>query len=163
MRPGVAGFLPGDIAAIDEDTAKRVQEADFTGAHITFQTYLTLFHRISSEPKQFWLIKGIWVTQSNAQYPFLVNKEDALRAKGVQAVQKMCQIACLLNAATLYVQPGRINPRGPWLPHPENTDPATVERLVSSLRGIASAAESEGVCLVLEGHVVSPLPTPEKV
>ena len=45
MRPGVAGFLPGDIAAIDEDTAKRVQEADFTGAHITFQTYLTLFHR----------------------------------------------------------------------------------------------------------------------
>ncbi|HHZ92550.1 TPA: hypothetical protein EYN98_34025 [Candidatus Poribacteria bacterium] len=128
-----------------------------------FQTYLTLFHRISSEPKQFWLIKGIWVTQSNAQYPFLVNKEDALRAKGVQAVQKMCQIARLLNAATLYVQPGRINPRGPWLPHPENTDPATVERLVSSLRGIASAAESEGVCLVLEGHVVSPLPTPEKV
>lgn len=46
MRPGVAGFLPGDIAAIDEDTAKCVQEADFTGAHITFSD---LFNVVSQD------------------------------------------------------------------------------------------------------------------
>ena len=46
MRPGVAGFLPGDIAAIDEDTAKRVQEADFTGVHITFSD---LFNVVSQD------------------------------------------------------------------------------------------------------------------
>jgi sugar phosphate isomerase/epimerase len=74
-----------------------------------------------------------------------------------------CGIAAALGAETVYVRPGSLNTAGSWTPHPLNTAPPTLDRLAAALREVSRTAEDVGVLLALEGHVVSPLETPERV
>jgi sugar phosphate isomerase/epimerase len=97
------------------------------------------------------------------QYPSLVSHDPAERQAGVEALQTVLRAASLLNAGSVYVRPGSLNPAGPWTPHPENHAPETRLRLIESLRRLSPAAEEAGVPLALEGHVVSPLHTVEVV
>jgi sugar phosphate isomerase/epimerase len=97
------------------------------------------------------------------QYPSLADHDSAVRAAGVEAMRSVLQAARVLRAGSVYVRPGSLNPAGPWTPHPENHAPETRARLVESLRLLAPAAEALGVPLALEGHVVSPLYSPEVV
>jgi sugar phosphate isomerase/epimerase len=107
--------------------------------------------------------QGIRAAQANAAYPVLVHQDETQRRTGVRIMQRMCEITRKIEAATLYVRPGSLNPAGGWTPHPQNTHLVTIERLVRSLKEIATTAESEGITLAIEGGVISPLETPERV
>lgn len=78
-------------------------------------------------------------------------------------MQTLCRWARVLDAETLYVRPGGLNPRGHWYGHPANHALETFDRLVDSLRQVSLVAQSEGVPLAIEGHVLSPLDTPQRV
>jgi sugar phosphate isomerase/epimerase len=106
---------------------------------------------------------GLEVAQANGWYECLVNPDDALRAAGVAGLQALCRWGRLLDAATVYVRPGGLNPGGHWWPHPGNHTPETFDRLIASLRQVSAVAQAEGVILAIEGHVLSPLDSAARV
>jgi sugar phosphate isomerase/epimerase len=72
-------------------------------------------------------------------------------------------LGAFLQTSTVYVRPGGLNPRGHWLAHPDNHTSATFARLVDSLKQVCRTAESEGVTLAIEGHVLSALDSPRRI
>jgi len=162
MRLGVQGLLPQHPRVTPADAAA-IAVAGFSGVSYMIPDPLTAIPAELERVRDTLAAAGVAVAQANAQYNALVDPDEAGRRQGVAAMQRACLCARHLRAATLYVRPGSLNPRGHWWPHPDNTAPATLRRLIRSLREIATAAEAEGVILALEGHVVSPLDCAERV
>jgi sugar phosphate isomerase/epimerase len=94
-------------------------------------------------------------------YPSLVDPDAGQRRAGLETLARCGEIAARAGADNLYVRPGSLNPRGPWLPHPGNHRPEVRERLRESLAAAARRAEAQGIVLAVEGHILSPLDTPE--
>ncbi len=94
-------------------------------------------------------------------HPSLCHPDRESRLAGVAAMGRSLDAAAEVGAANLYVRPGSLNSAGPWTPHPKNHCPETRGRLVESLRSICRMAADAGVTLALEGHVLSPVHTPE--
>jgi sugar phosphate isomerase/epimerase len=162
VRLGVAGVLPADPRAIDRAAAERVRDLGFAGASVPLADPTTYGEGELRRARETLAAAGVAVAQANPRYRSLVGP-DEVREEGVAALQAACRCARWLGADNLYVRPGSLSPRGPWLPHPDNTSPRTLDQLVASLRQVSRVAEGEGVTLALEGHVVSPLDTPARV
>jgi sugar phosphate isomerase/epimerase len=156
-------MMPGDWRRVDAGVAARIRAAGFTGVSCVFSDPFDADDRSVDRLKEFLDDAGLRAAQTNALYESLVNPDEALRRRGVAGVQRMCHVARRLDACFLYVRPGSLNPNGHWWPHPDNHKPETIDRLAQSLKDIVPVAESEGVRLGIEGHVVSPLDTPERV
>ena len=163
MRSGVVGLLPRDYRLTDEQVARRIRSAGFTGVSVVVCSSVEPTHDELARLRNVLDGAGVRVAQLNARYESLVSADEECRRAGVRVLRESCRWAKWLAATNTYVRPGSLNPRGPWLPHPANTSPETVERLARSLREVAPAAEDEGVYLAVEGHVLSPLETPERV
>ncbi len=162
MRAGVAGFLPNDPAAIDRAAAESLRALGFSGASVVLPDPATCGEAEMVRVRETLAGSGIAVAQVNPRYHALVGPED-VRHAGLAALRAACRCARWLQADNVYVRPGSLNPRGPWLPHPGNTRQETLDQLVDSLKQAASVAEGEGVVLALEGHVLSPLDSPARV
>jgi sugar phosphate isomerase/epimerase len=162
MRAGVVGLLPSDPRQIEHEAAERVRALGFTGASVVLTEPAAYGHAEMIRTREILASSGVAVAQANPRYHSLVGP-DEVRREGLAALRAACRCAGWLRAATVYVRPGSLNPRGSWLPHPENTSPETLDQLVVSLRSAAGVAESEGVTLALEGHVLSPLDSPTRV
>lgn len=163
MRPGIAGLTPADPLTIQSQDVARVSQAGFTGISCYFEDPFAPADADLDRLRSVLAEGGVSVAQCNGSYPVLVCPDDVHRKKGIRAVQRLCGITRRLGAQTLYVRPGSLNPAGPWTPHPHNTSPSTIDRLVDSLKEICQVAEAQGVQLAIEGHVVSPLETPRRV
>lgn len=163
MKLGVAGLMPADARQVDAATARRLQDAGFTGVSCFFPDPAAATAAELERLRATLAAAGVCVAQVNARYECLVNPDEARRRDGVATLRAAVRVARALAGETLYVRPGGLNPAGPWLPHPENHLPATIDRLVRSMREVAPAAEEAGVRLVIEGHVLSPLDTPARV
>jgi sugar phosphate isomerase/epimerase len=87
----------------------------------------------------------------------LVNPDDGVRRAQVADLREAFRVARAAGCRTVITGAGSLNPRGAWLPHPENRAPATRDRLIASLKEAARAAEELGVPLGLECHTVTPL------
>ena len=83
--------------------------------------------------------------------------------KGSRSIQALTRIGACVGAYCVYIRPGGLNPHGDWYAHPDNKAPATFERLVDSVRKACRTAETEGALLAIEGHVLSPLYSVERV
>jgi sugar phosphate isomerase/epimerase len=162
MRVGVAGFLPNDPAAIDRAAADALRAMGMSGASVILPDPTAYAEAELARVRQCLAASGIAVAQVNPRYHSLIGPEEVRRA-GLAALRAACRCARWLQAANVYVRPGSLNPRGPWLSHPRNTSPEALEQLVDSLKEAASVAEGEGVVLALEGHVLSPLDSPTRV
>jgi sugar phosphate isomerase/epimerase len=157
MRSGVVGLMPPDLREVTPAHARRIRDLGFTGVSCVLHDPFA-YTRADLERTRATLAEaGVAVAQANARYPDLVHPDPARRAAGIDGLRQTCQAAVWLQAATVYVRPGSLNPAGSWRPHPENTHPRTLAHLITSLRQVARAAEEHGVVLALEGHVVSPL------
>lgn len=162
MKLGVAGMLP-PWRQIDRTAAERVVAAGFRGASVVIDRPLEADRASVLRVRQAFAEAGLEVAQANGWYECLVNPDDALRAAGVAGLQALCRWGRLLDAATVYVRPGGLNPGGHWWPHPGNHTPETFDRLIASLRQVGAVAAAEGVILAIEGHVLSPLDSAARV
>ena len=162
MKLGVAGMLP-HWRQIDRAAAKRVRDAGFRGASVVIDRPLDADADAVLAVKRAFDEAGLEVAQANGWYECLVNPDDSLRAAGVRGLQALCHWGRLLDADTVYVRPGGLNPQGHWLAHPGNHTPETFERLIDSLRQVCVVARDEGVTLAIEGHVLSPLDSAQRV
>ena len=163
VRAGVVGMMPGGWTTVDDRIAAKIRESGFTGVSCFFDDALDAGEPVLDRLKSVLDTAGLRTAQVNARYESLVDPDKVLRDKGIKSVQKMCGVAHRLDAAYLFVRPGGLSPNGPWCPHPDNRRPETIDRLVQSLKEIVLAAEAESVRLGIEGHVVSPLDSPERV
>jgi sugar phosphate isomerase/epimerase len=148
---------------IDRAAAERVVAAGFRGASVVIDRPLEADRASVLRVRQAFAEAGLAVAQANGWYECLVNPDDALRAAGVAGLQALCRWGRLLDAATVYVRPGSLNPRGHWWPHPGNHRPETFDCLIASLREVSAVAAAEGVILAIEGHVLSPLDSAARV
>lgn len=162
MKLGVVGLLP-HWRQIDRAAADRVIAAGFRGAAVHIDRPLAATPAEVLAVKRAFDAAGLEVAQANGWYECLVNPDDALRAAGVAGLQALCRWGRLLDAATVYVRPGSLNPRGHWWAHSGNHTPQTFDRLIASLRQACAVAQVEGVTLAIEGHVLSPLDSPRRV
>lgn len=162
MKLGVAGLLP-HWRQIDRPAAERVRAAGFRGASVVIDRPLEAERASVARVRSAFVEAGLEAAQANGWYEPLVSPDEARRAAGVAGLQALCRWGRLLDAATVYVRPGGLNPGGPWRPHPDNHAPATFDRLVASLRQVCPVAEAEGVRLAIEGHVLSPLDSAARV
>jgi sugar phosphate isomerase/epimerase len=137
--------------------AQKVRAAGFRGVSVFFPHPLETNHAGVARVKAALYAAGLEAAQANGWYECLVNPDDALRAAGVKGLQALTRIGRWLDADTVYVRPGSLNPNGAWYPHPGNHTKETFDRLVDSLRQAAAVAQTEGMILAIEGHVLSPL------
>jgi sugar phosphate isomerase/epimerase len=163
MKLGIVGLMPPDLRQVNQAVARRIREHGFTGVSCVLANPLEWTEPELARISPVLADEGITVAQTNPRYEALVNPDDAARAEGIRVLSHACRCARWLGCDNVYVRPGSLNPRGHWTPHPENTHPRTIDRLVASLRAVAPAAEAAGVVLAIEGHVVSPLNTAESV
>jgi sugar phosphate isomerase/epimerase len=163
MRPGVVGLLPNDPAAITAEHARRVRELGFTGASVMLAQPDQVRGEALDNARDVLADHGIRVAQSNANYPVLVHPDESVRAEGVRQAQAACRGAARLKAVYQLIRPGSLSAAGAWRPHRENHTRETQDRLVGSLRAVCDVAESEGVTIGLECHVISPLDSPRRV
>jgi sugar phosphate isomerase/epimerase len=163
MKLAVAGLLPADLRNVDDEVARRVRAAGFVGCSCFFTDPTAPTVAELDRLRDTLRRAGVAVAQTNARYECLVNPDESLRKQGIATLQAAVKVCQRLQGDNLYVRPGSMNPNGPWFPHPDNHKQETIDRLVDSLRQVASAAEDAGVTLALEGHTVSPLDTPHIV
>ena len=162
MKLGVVGLLPA-WEQVDLEVARKVRAAGFQGVSIFFQRPLEVdFSRLSAL-KEAITSAGLDVAQANGWYEVLVHPDEGLRGEGIRGAQALCRIGRALDAGSVYIRPGSLNPNGAWYPHPHNHTQQTFDRLVDSLRQVSRVAENEGVLIGLEGHVLSPLDTVQSV
>ena len=57
----------------------------------------------------------------------MVNPDEGLRAEGIRGLSALVRCGRALDAPTVYVRPGGLNPRGHWYAHPENHLPETFD------------------------------------
>lgn len=159
MRLGVNGLMPRDARNVTPEDAVRLTRLGLFGVTCLLPDPESCTREEMARVRSLLGAAGVVPAQANATYERLVDPEHDLRLRGIRALQAACRCAAWLGAASVYVRPGSLNRAGHWTPHPRNTAPDTVDRLVASLREVAHVAEAEGVPLAIEGHAVSPLPT----
>jgi sugar phosphate isomerase/epimerase len=162
MKLGVAGIV-SEWSKIDAAAAARVRENGFRGASIFFSKPLEADLAKVRELKTLLAGEGVEAAQANGAYEALVNPDEGLRAAGIRGMSALVRCGRALDAPTVYVRPGGLNPRGHWYAHPDNHLPQTFERLVDSLRQVCAVATAEGMVVAIEGHVLSMLDTPRRV
>src|SRR3990172_8597585 len=142
MKLGVVGLLP-EWHSLDRAAAQRVREAGFRGASIIIPRPLEAEADDLRRLKEAVESAGLEVAQANGMFERLVDPDEAARAEGIRGLRAMIRIGRTLNAGTVFVRPGSINPNSHWFPHPENHTPRTLARLVDSLRQAAAPATAE--------------------
>jgi sugar phosphate isomerase/epimerase len=162
MRWAAAGLLPADPAAVTPGVARGLREMGFSGAS---------WHLVGLDAWPVAAMRAMARRLADAgvalaqllppAHPSLVAPDPAVRRAGVEQMVALVRIARQIGSGNLYVRPGSVSPKHAWSTHADNHLPETRERLVASLRPLAQAAEAEGVTLAIEGHVLSPLDTPE--
>jgi sugar phosphate isomerase/epimerase len=163
MRPGVVGLLPGDPAKITPEHAQAVRALGFTGASISLSNPADVSTAALDHARSVLADHGLRIAQCNARYPALVHPDEATRKEGIRLAQAAVRAAARVKAVYQLIRPGSLNPTGDWRPHRDNHTPETNARLVQSLRAVCDVAESEGVTIGLECHVISPLDSPRRV
>ncbi|RIK45714.1 MAG: hypothetical protein DCC57_16250 [Chloroflexi bacterium] len=163
MRLATTGLLPADLRQVDDAAAQRLRAAGFVGCSCFFADPTLPTPADLDRLRDTLRRAGVGVAQVNGRYECLVNPDDALRRQGIATLQAAVQVCARLAGDNLYIRPGSLNPGGHWWPHRENHSPATLDRLVDSLRQVATVAEDAGVALAIEGHTVSPLNTAAQV
>jgi len=167
IKLGVAQILPelqaGTPHAITPQIANQIRAMGFHGVAVFISKPLDTSLADVLAVKQTLDAAGLEVAQANGWYECLVNPDNDLRSAGINGLQTLIRFGRALEAQSVYVRPGSLNPRGHWWAHPDNHSPQTFERLIDSLKMVCPVALDEGMLLAVEGHVLSPLSTPETV
>ncbi|MQG18810.1 MAG: TIM barrel protein [SAR202 cluster bacterium] len=155
MLIAIQGLMPDDLNLLTDNHVKIIRDMGFFGVSCRFQNPFDVKRVDVDNIKNILENGGVAPAQISASYPDIISKNGG--EIGVKAMQKMCCVTNWLDAEVLYLRPGSNNLSGSWYPHPENYSSRTFDLLVKRVRRISETADSEGVVLSVEGHVLSPL------
>ena len=158
MLLGVAGLTPGDWTTINESVTRVVRNHGFRTLQVRVTDPLNPDPAIVDRVRVAFQSAGLTLGQTVGEYGGgLVSDDEPTRRTAVEALKRMATLTRKLGGTNTYLRPGSMNPRGGWLPHPDNRTDAVFDRLVASAREASRAAADEGVTLAVEGGVVCPL------
>lgn len=164
MILGVAGLVHGDWQSIDSDTLNNAKELGFKTVQIRVNDPVAASDADIDRVAGLYQDFGFPMAQSVGNYGNgLCSDDDAERASKVRFLEEMVLFSAKLGCPNTYLRPGSMNQRGAWLPHPDNRSAAVFDRLVDSAKKACSVAESEGVDIAIEGGVVCPLYSAQRV
>jgi sugar phosphate isomerase/epimerase len=167
MRLGLSwGLVPYQPQQMNARVAAAIHELGFTGIHAHFGLEMDLEpHEMDlgacREARDVLADFGIRIVQSWGWGANLVDPDPAARSQGLTRLIGSLRVAQELGATGVVVGGGSLSARGVYWPHPRNHDGDVRETLERSLIDVAGAAEDHGVQIVLEGHVTTPLRSPE--
>lgn len=164
MILGVAGLVHGDWRSINRSTLQRAADLGFKTVQIRpndpYSATDDEIKRVADLYEEF----GFPMAQSVGNYGNgLCSEDDAERSKKIEFVQEMVRFSAKLGCPNTYFRPGSMNPKGAWLPHPRNRDSDVFDRLIDSGKRICEVAEAEGVEIAIEGGVVCPVYSAQRV
>lgn len=164
MILGVAGLVRGNWRTIDRATLERARDLEFKTVQIRVDDPNAgsddEIKRVADLYEEF----GFPMAQSVGNYGGgLCSANDDERAATVRFLEDMVRFSAKLGCPNTYFRPGSMNSSGAWLPHPENRSEEVFDRLIDSGKQACKVAESEGVELAIEGGVVSPLYSAQRV
>jgi len=165
MRIGVAGaFVPNDLDQVDERSVARIADRGLTGVGTHFRgDPATLPRETLRRAHDLFAARGIAIVQSWGWHQPLISDDEGVRRAAVRTLGHAVRVAADLGAGSVMSGPGSFNPRGPWLPHPQNHSQGAEDALVRSLREVVGACQQYGVPIALECHVVSTLDSVARV
>lgn len=163
MRLGVVG-LCGDFQTLTSDEIEHIKALGFTGLSFHFRSTeipavrpgtCTRCAQLLAEAELNLVQFGITYDEC------LFHPDAAVRAAAIASVERGMATAVSLNAHYYLFRPGSLNPAGAWTSHPDNYLPASLERLIETLKPISEHAERYKLTLVMETHAVSIMDSPE--
>ena len=165
MRLGlVDDFIPNGFHGVDAETVQLVVDMGFTGMGLHMKN--NPCEVTEAEVRKVKAIldgSGIEVVQFWGPYPSIITPDESVRREGIRQAQRIIELAAVAGAFSVGMRPTSFNPKGDWLPHPDNFKPETEDRLVKSLREIAIASADHGVQVALECYISTTLHSPEAV
>ena len=164
MLLGVAGLVPGDWKSIDGAVLDNVAEHGFKTVQIRVTDPQSLKDSDVTRLKAMFSGRGFAMPQTVGNYGGkLIAEDESERREEIKFVKRMVNLTARLGSPNTYLRPGSLNPKGGWLPHPQNHSPEVWDRLVDSTKQICRVAENEGIMIAVEGGAVCPVSTPQKM
>ena len=163
MRLGVAGIV-SDFRKLNQQEIDAVHELQFTGISYHFAS-ANIPQVSATECDQFrFLLEKVDLdlVQFGITYSeCLFDPNPSVRKAAIEAVNCGMPVAKELGAFHYLFRPGSLNRDGAWTSHRDNHLPASMERLIETLKPIAAYAERVELTLVMETHAVSIMDSPE--
>jgi sugar phosphate isomerase/epimerase len=164
MLLGVAGLVPGDWKSIDRAVLDNVAEHGFKTVQIRVSDPQSMRDKDVKRLKSMFDARGFEMPQTVGNYGGkLISKDETERKNEIKFVKRMINVTARLGSPNTYLRPGSMNPKGGWMPHPDNHSPEVWDRLVDSTKQICKVAENEGIMMAVEGGTVCPVDSPQKM
>ncbi len=158
MKLGVLGFLPRSFGDLRIEQIREVCELGFRGTGLpTGDDPTSVSSTRAREIGQMFRDAGVELVEYGRYSTNLVSPDAAVRRQNVASLREAFRVARAAGCPAVITGAGSLDPRGAWLPHPDNNTEKTRERLITSLREASKAAEDQGVILGLECHTVTAL------
>lgn len=164
MILGVAGLVSGDWRSIYGDALQRAKDLGFKTVQIRASDPASASDQEIARVAGLYEEFGFPMAQSVGNYGNgLCSDDDAERSSAISFVHEMIKFSAKLGCPNTYFRPGSMNKSGAWLPHPDNRNADVFDRLIDSGKQICQVAESEGVEIAIEGGIVCPVYSPQRV
>jgi sugar phosphate isomerase/epimerase len=164
MRLGVCGMVPSDFRTITHQHLEAIRALGLTAA---------AFHGVGDQlfdvtTAECDKVRTVYAEAEMDQPQFgigfrecLFDHDDHVRAYAVSKIKRGIEVARELAACTCLIRTGSLGPAGSYSPCRQNLLPDSKERLIGTLKQIASKAEEEGVTIVIETHALTIMGSPE--
>ncbi len=164
MLLGVAGLVPGDWKSIDGSVLDNVAEHGFKTVQIRVDDPQAMKDKDVKRLKSMFDGRGFEMPQTVGNYGGkLIAEDESVRKNEIKFVKRMVNVTARLGSPNTYLRPGSLNPKGAWLPHPDNHSDEVFDRLVDSTKQICQVAENEGIMMAVEGGTVCPIDSPQRM
>ncbi|NKB66178.1 MAG: TIM barrel protein [Candidatus Latescibacteria bacterium] len=164
MRLGVVGMLPSDFRTIAPEHLDAIRALGLTGAafHAPGDKLFDITDEACHQVAQVYAKAGMDLPQFGIGFGECLFDPDAdARASVLGKIGRGLEVARALQAHTCLIRTGSLSPSGSYSPSPDNLTPQARAQLVDTLRQVAAKAETEGVTIVIETHVLTIMDSPE--
>ena len=164
MRLGVCGMIPGEFVQTSGQDLDAIRALGLSGA---------AFHYAGDKMSQLNAddLRNVRQTFETAEMDLvqfgigfgecLFDPDNSVRERVIEKIESGIEVARQLNAMGCLIRTGSLNPAGSYVPSRENRTPDARAQLVDTLKAVAAKAETEGVDVVIETHVLTIMGTPE--
>lgn len=164
MRLGVVGMLPADFRQINTEHLAAIGALGLTGAafHAPGDQLFDVSTAECAQVSAIYTAAGMDLPQLGIGYgECLFDPDQAVRQRVLDKIKRGIEVAAALGAGVCLLRTGSLSPTGSYSPCRDNHTQESWEHLISTLRSVCAKAETEGVTIVLETHVLTIANSPE--